>query len=84
MTLMISKFRYLLPCALAVLVAGCAPLTVPPKAEYPVGRARLVLPPGAWQDLGSTDEARATLQTRAVATWLGFRSGPVTARSSRM
>lgn len=66
MTLMISKFRYLLPCALAVLVAGCAPLTVPPKAEYPVGRARLVLPPGAWQDLGSADVARATLQTRAV------------------
>ncbi len=66
MTLMISKFRYLLPCALAVMVAGCAPLTVPPKAEYPVGRARLVLPPGGWQDLGSSDEARATLQTRSV------------------
>lgn len=66
MTLMISKFRYLLPCAMAALVAACAPLTVPPKAEYSVGRARLVLPPGAWQDLGSTDDARAALQTRSV------------------
>jgi hypothetical protein len=66
MTLMTSKFRYLLPCALGILVAGCAPLTVPPQAEYPAGRARLVLPPGAWQDLGSTDEPRAALQMRSV------------------
>lgn len=66
MTLMISKLRYLLPCAFAALVAGCAPMTVPPKTEYPAGRARVVLPPGAWQDLGSTDEVRAGLQTRSV------------------
>ena len=72
MTLMISKFRYLLPCVAAVALTACAPLTVPPKAEYPVGRARLVLPPGAWQDLGVSDEAlpgpggRAALQTRAM------------------
>jgi len=68
MTLMISKFRRLWPCALAVLMTACAPLTVPPKAEYPVGRARLVLPPGAWQDLGSADDAagRSPLQTRSV------------------
>lgn len=68
MTLMISKFRCLLPCAMAVMMMACAPLTVPPKAEYPVGRARLVLPPGQWQDLGSVDEAvgRAPLQARSV------------------
>ena len=66
MTLMNSKFRYLLPCALGVLVAGCAPMTVPPKAEYPAGRARLVLPAGAWQDLGISDQTRAGLQTRSV------------------
>ena len=66
MTLMTSKFRYLLPCALGVLVAGCAPMTVPPKTEYPAGRARLVLPAGVWQDLGTSDQARAALQTRAV------------------
>ena len=43
-------------------------MTKPPQAEYPVGRARLVLPPGAWQDLGTSDEAagRAALQTRAA------------------
>jgi len=53
---------------MAVLMAACAPLTAPPQAEYPVGRARLVLPPGAWQDLGVSDETagRAALQTRAV------------------
>ena len=66
MTLMTSKFRYLLPCALGVLVAGCAPMTVPPKVEYPAGRARLVLPAGAWQDLGISDQTRAGLQTRSV------------------
>ncbi|KRD22287.1 hypothetical protein ASE39_07965 [Acidovorax sp. Root267] len=73
MTLTISKFRRLLPVfAVAVLTVACAPLTVPPKAEYPVGRARLVLPPGAWQDLGTSDEAiagpggRTSLQTRDV------------------
>lgn len=31
-----------------------------------MGRARLVLPPGAGKTWSSTDEARATLQTRAV------------------
>lgn len=53
---------------MAVLVAACAPLTAAPQAEYPVGRARLVLPPGAWQDLGASDEVdgRAALQTRSV------------------
>lgn len=73
MTLMISKFRRLLPVfAVAVLTVACAPLTVPPKVEYPVGRARLVLPPGAWQELGTSDEAipgsgaRISLQTREV------------------
>lgn len=68
MTLTISKFRCLWPLAVAAMVAACAPMTVPPKAEYPVGRARLVMPPGTWQDLGSSDEAvgRAQLQTRAV------------------
>lgn len=72
MTLMISKFRCLWLCAAAALMAACAPLTVPPQTEYPVGRARLVLPPGDWQDLGISDEAmpgaggRTSLQTRAV------------------
>ena len=77
MTLTISKFRRLLPLlAVAVFTVACAPLTVPPKVEYPVGRARLVLPPGAWQDLGASDEAitgsggRIALQTRNV----GLRS----------
>lgn len=75
MTLMISKFRFLfsLPCAL--MLVACAPMTVPPKAEYSVGRSRLVLPSGAWQDLGATDVALPLLpgpgttmpmQTRAV------------------
>lgn len=42
-------------------------MTVPPQVEYPAGRARLVLPPGDWQDLGSADEPRAGLRTRSVA-----------------
>ncbi|WP_226445531.1 hypothetical protein [Acidovorax radicis] len=69
---MISKFRCLLPCAVAVLMAACAPLTTPSQAEYSVGRARLVLPPGNWQDLGTSEEAMPgpggpmALQTRAV------------------
>ncbi len=73
MTLMISPLRCLLPCVLAVLTAACAPLTVPPQSEYPVGRARLVLPPGGWQDLGAADTAvlapagRTLLDTRAAA-----------------
>ncbi len=73
MTLMISPFRCLLPCVLAVLTAACAPLTVPPQSEYPVGRARLVLPPGGWQDLGAADTAvpvpagRSLLETRSAA-----------------
>ena len=69
MTLTISTIRRLLSlsCAVAALVA-CAPLTVPPRSEYPVGRVRLVLPPGSWQDLGIADaaEGRAALQTRAL------------------
>ena len=77
MTLTISKFRRLLPLlsmlAVAVFTVACAPLTVPPQSEYPVGRARLVLPPGAWQDLGTSGEAvtgsggHTSLQTRDVA-----------------
>lgn len=65
---MISKFRCLLPCAMAVMMVACAPLTVPPREEYPVGRARLVMPTEAWQDLGATEEIvdRSLLQTRAV------------------
>lgn len=80
MTLMIFKFRYLWPCAMAVLLAACAPLTTPPKTEYPVGRARLVLPPGDWQDLGNSEEAmvgsggRPSLETRAVGL-RGARQG---------
>ncbi|PTT41686.1 hypothetical protein DBR23_05325 [Acidovorax sp. HMWF018] len=73
MTLTISKFRRLLPVlAVTVFTVACAPLTVPPKSEYPVGRARLVLPPGAWQDLGTSEETvagsagRIALQTRDV------------------
>ena len=56
MTLMISKFRCLLFGAVALLMVACAPLTPPPQVEYPVGRARLVLPQGAWQDLGTSQE----------------------------
>ena len=60
MTLTISKFRRLLPLlAAAVFTVGCAPLTVASKAEYSVGRARLVLPSGDWQDLGTSEEAIA-------------------------
>ena len=57
---------------MAMLLAACAPLTVPPQAEHPAGRARLVLPPGEWQDLGRADtvapgsDGRLTLETRAV------------------
>lgn len=74
MTLTISKFWRLFPfLAVAVAVAACAPLTVPPKAEYSAGRARVVLPPGAWQDLGTSEESapapggRTALQTRSLA-----------------
>ena len=72
MTLMISRLQRLVPCAMAVLLAACAPLTVPPQTEHPVGRARLVLPAGEWQDLGRADtvapgsDGRLTLETRAV------------------
>jgi len=74
MNLMISTIRCLLPCALVAL-AACAPLPSQ-QTEYPVGRARLALPPGAWQDLGAVDGAvallpevdgRIALQTRTVA-----------------
>lgn len=74
MTLTISTTRCLLLCSLAVL-AACAPLT-PQQTEYPVGRTRMALPQqGAWEDLGTFDEAipllpepedRIPLQTRAV------------------
>jgi hypothetical protein len=69
MTLMISPFRCLLPCVLAVLTVACAPLAVPPQTEYPVGRARLVLP-GGWEDLGAASAATPAvpvpLETRAA------------------
>jgi len=74
MSLKISTIRCLLSCAVAVL-AACAPLASQ-QTEYPVGRARLALPPGAWQDLGAVDGAvallpeadgRIALQTRTVA-----------------
>lgn len=74
MSLKISTIRCLLPCAMTVL-AACAPLPSQ-QTEYPVGRARLALPPGAWQDLGATDGAvallpdangRIALQTRTLA-----------------
>lgn len=57
------------------LLGACAPLP-PQTPEFQVGRARMVLPQGAWEDLGVTDEAipllpevggRIPLQTRAVA-----------------
>ena len=57
------------------LLGACAPLPSQ-NPEYQVGRARMVLPQGAWQDLGVTDEVlpllpevdgRIPLQTRAVA-----------------
>lgn len=70
MTLMISKFRRIGLGAMAVvLMAACAPMTVPPQTEYPAGRARVVLPPGAWQDLGMVDDVagRVPLQTRSLA-----------------
>ena len=80
MTLTISKCRRLLPLlpvlAVTAFMVACAPLTVPPQSEYPVGRARLVLPAGAWQDLGTSEKAVAgsvgsiSLQTRTV----GLRS----------
>ena len=67
MTLTISKFRRLLPLlpvlAVTVFTVACAPLTVPPQSEYPVGRGRLVLPPGAWQDLGPVSYTHLTLPT---------------------
>ena len=47
--------RCLLPCALLAL-AACASFPSQ-QVEYPVGRVRLALPAGAWEDLGSADEA---------------------------
>ena len=74
MNLAITIFRCLLPCALSALVA-CAPLATQ-QAEYPVGRVRLALPAGSWEDLGMSSQAvpllpepgeRIALQTRTVA-----------------
>jgi hypothetical protein len=57
------------------LLGACAPLP-PQTPEFQVGRARMALPQGAWEDLGATDEVipllpevggRIPLQTRAVA-----------------
>lgn len=47
--------RCLLPCALLAL-AACASFPSQ-QVEYSVGRVRLALPAGAWEDLGSADEA---------------------------
>lgn len=61
-------------CASVAALAACAPLPKTP-APLTVGRGQLVLPPGAWVDLGTSEqdllllpEAGATvpLQTRAV------------------
>ena len=56
-----------------MVLAACAPLSSQ-QTEYPAGRARLALPPGAWEDLGASSESmallpegRVALQTRAVA-----------------
>lgn len=74
MNLTMSTLRGLLPCAL-VAISACAPLAPQPN-EYSAGRARLVLPPGGWEDLGVSNEAvplrpepgeRVPLQTRTVA-----------------
>ena len=74
MTLTLSTLRHLLPCAL-LLLAACAQLP-PDQTHYPVGRGQIVLPPGDWQDLGTTEQAlpllpqaggRIPLQSRAVA-----------------
>lgn len=74
MTLTLSTLRNLLPCALLFL-AACAQLP-PDQAHYPVGRGQIILPPGDWQDLGTTEQAlpllpqaegRIPLQSRAVA-----------------
>ncbi|MDE2415554.1 MAG: hypothetical protein KGM60_12405 [Comamonadaceae bacterium] len=59
MNVMNSTIRRLLPCALVVL-AACAPIG-PQLTQYQVGRARLVLPPGTWQDLDVSDETVAVL-----------------------
>ena len=69
----ISTIKCLLPCALLTLTA-CAPLASQ-QAEYPAGRARLALPAGAWEDLGTSDQAvrllpqpdgRIALQSRVL------------------
>jgi len=73
MNLAISTIKCLLPCALLTLTA-CAPLASQ-QAEYPAGRARLALPAGAWEDLGTSDQAvrllpqpdgRIALQSRVL------------------
>lgn len=69
MTLIFTKFRCLLwACVVVPFLAACAPLAVPPQTEYPVGRGRLILPPGHWQDLGTSAAAAGpvALQERAV------------------
>ena len=66
--------RLLLATGVLALVAACAPLGNA-HPEYPVGRARLVLAPGQWVDLGHSEEslpllpelgATVPLQTRIV------------------
>ena len=73
MNLAISTIKCLLPYALLTLTA-CAPLASQ-QAEYPAGRARLALPAGAWEDLGTSDQAvrllpqpdgRIALQSRVL------------------
>lgn len=65
-----------LTCAAALGMVACAPVKTAGAPEYPVGRARLALPDGAWESLGESTQdlpvVRAgpptviPLQTRAV------------------
>lgn len=79
LTSVVRRGRALLVVASLVLLGACGAPLQAPQAEYPVGRARLSLPPGQWVDLGHSDEALAfqpelptdsgatlDLQTRAV------------------
>src|SRR3989344_795446 len=79
MTLTISKFRRLLPLlpvlAVTVFTVACAPLTVPPKSEYPAGRARLVLPRGAVRGAQGEWLAAVRVQTNRTGDLRGSPQG---------
>ena len=53
---------------LLLALAGCATHTAssPPAGHYTAGRAQLVLPAGAWSDLGAADDAWAPLPSSAA------------------